>query len=161
MHTQDADQKPPADKGKHAPLKKTPFQSIIGCDQTGIFMKKAPIVETKKERKKPLYNTDNIPKVNLIVAFYSKHALTPYKPLPELHPILNHQQLTFEGRQYTLKNCLMNCVQLNCKHYRGAKCAAQVRLPVIDGSILLDKPYSKGAQPRVLHNVRCGPFAQG
>ena len=77
-HTQDADQKPPADEGKHAPLKKTLFQSIIGCD---------PIVETKKERKKPLYNTDNIPKVNLIVAFYSKHALTPYKPLPELRPI--------------------------------------------------------------------------
>jgi len=34
---QDADQKPPADEGKHATLKKTPFQSIIGCDDTGIF----------------------------------------------------------------------------------------------------------------------------
>ena len=34
---QDADQKPPADKGKHATSKKTPFQYIIGCDDTGIF----------------------------------------------------------------------------------------------------------------------------
>jgi hypothetical protein len=47
----DIDQKPPADEGKHAPLKKTPCQSIIGCDDTGIFLKKAPIV-TKMERKK-------------------------------------------------------------------------------------------------------------
>ncbi len=34
---QDDDQKPPANKGKHATSKKTPFQSIIGCNDTGIF----------------------------------------------------------------------------------------------------------------------------
>ena len=49
----------------------------------------------------------------------------------------------------------MNCVQLNCKHYRGAKCAAQVRLPVIDGSVLLDKPYTQGEHSRVCC-VMCG-----
>jgi hypothetical protein len=66
----DIDQKPPANEGKHAPLKKTPCQSIISCDDTGIFLKKAPIV-TKKERKKMLYkNSANLPKVSLIVAFF-------------------------------------------------------------------------------------------
>ena len=67
---QDANKKPPADKGKHATLKKTPFQSIIGCDDTGIFLKKAPIA-TKKERTKTLYkNAEAVPKVSLIVAFF-------------------------------------------------------------------------------------------
>jgi hypothetical protein len=79
-HPQDADQKPPADEGKHAPLKKTPCQSIIGCDDTGIILKKAPIL-TKKERKKTLYkNADNPPKVSLIVAFFLNthcHHLNP------------------------------------------------------------------------------------
>jgi hypothetical protein len=85
-HPQDADQKPPADKGKHAPLKETPFQSIIGCNNTGIFLKKAPI-ETEKERKKALYkNAEDLPKVSLIVAFFSEHALLPSKTPPELHP---------------------------------------------------------------------------
>ena len=65
--------RPPADKGKHATLKKTPFQSIIGCDDTGIFLKKAPIV-TKMERKKTLYkNSASLPKVSLIDAFLYTH----------------------------------------------------------------------------------------
>jgi hypothetical protein len=85
----DIDQKPPADEGKHAPLKKTPCQSIIGCDDTGIFLKKAPIV-TKMERKKMLYkNSASLPKVSLIVAF-SIHALPPSKPLPELRKSLSN-----------------------------------------------------------------------
>jgi hypothetical protein len=46
---QDADQKPPADKGKHAPSKKPPCQSIIGCNDTGLFLKKAAV--TKKEKR--------------------------------------------------------------------------------------------------------------
>ncbi len=46
---QDADQKQPANEGKHAPSKKTPCQSIIGCNDTGIFLKKAPVA-TKKEK---------------------------------------------------------------------------------------------------------------
>ena len=79
-YPQDINQKPPADEGNHAPLKKTPCQSIIGCDDTGIFLKKAPIV-TKKERKKTLYkNSANLPKVSLIVAFYLNthcHHLNP------------------------------------------------------------------------------------
>ena len=67
---QDADQKPPANEGKHATSKKTPFQSIIGCDDTGIFLKKAPIA-TKKERTKTLYkNAEALPKVSLIIAFF-------------------------------------------------------------------------------------------
>ncbi len=66
----DADQKPPADEGKHATSKKTPFQSIIGCDDTGIFLKKAPKT-TKKERTKMVYNNAEAPpKVSLIVAFF-------------------------------------------------------------------------------------------
>ena len=66
---QDADQKPPADEGKHATLKKTPFQSIIGCNDTGIFLKKAPKT-TKKERTNMVYNNAKaLPKVSLIVAF--------------------------------------------------------------------------------------------
>ena len=36
-HLQDVDQKPPADEGKHAPLKKTPCQSIICCDDRHFF----------------------------------------------------------------------------------------------------------------------------
>ncbi len=44
-----ADQKQPANEGKHAPSKKTPCQSIIGCNDTGIFLKKAPVA-TKKEK---------------------------------------------------------------------------------------------------------------
>jgi hypothetical protein len=71
---QDADQKPPADEGKHAISKKTPFQSIIGCNDTGIFLKKAPI-STKKERTKMVYkNTEALPKVSLIVAFFQNTA---------------------------------------------------------------------------------------
>jgi hypothetical protein len=67
---QDTNQKPPADEGKHATLKKTPFQSIIGCSNAGIFLKKAPIV-TKKERTKTLYkNAEALLKVSLIVAFF-------------------------------------------------------------------------------------------
>jgi hypothetical protein len=66
-HPQDANQKPPANKGKQ---KKTPFQSIIGCDDTSIFLKKAPIA-TKKERTKMLCkNSADLPKVSLIVAFF-------------------------------------------------------------------------------------------
>jgi hypothetical protein len=69
-HPQEANQKPPADEGKHAPLKKTPCQSIIGCNNTGIFFKKAPIV-TKNERKKTLYkNAEDLLKVCLIVEFF-------------------------------------------------------------------------------------------
>ncbi len=83
---QDANQKPPADKGKHATSKKTPFQSIIGCDDTGIFLKKAPIA-TKKERTKTLYkNAEALPKVSLIIAFFSEHALPQSKTPPELRP---------------------------------------------------------------------------
>jgi hypothetical protein len=48
---QDANQKPPANKGKHATSKKTPFQSIIGCNDTGIFLKKAPKTTKRKERR--------------------------------------------------------------------------------------------------------------
>ena len=78
----DIDQKPPADEGKHAPLKKTPCQSIIGCDDTGIFLKKAPIV-TKMERKKMLYkNSASLLKVSLIVAFLYTHC-------HHLNPCLN------------------------------------------------------------------------
>ncbi len=65
---QDVNQKPPADKQKHAPLKKPLCQSIIGCDDTGLFLKKA--VATKMGKKKPPYNTNNIPMVSLIVAFF-------------------------------------------------------------------------------------------
>ncbi len=68
----DADQKPPANEGKHATSKKTPFQSIIGCDDTGIFLKKAQKT-TKKERTKMVYNNAEAPpKVSLIVAFFLK-----------------------------------------------------------------------------------------
>jgi hypothetical protein len=78
----DIDQKPPSDEGKHAPLKKTPCQSIIGCDNTGIFLKKAPLV-TKMERKKTRYkNSANPPKVRLIVAFLYMHC-------HHLNPCLN------------------------------------------------------------------------
>jgi len=67
---QDADQNPPADEGKHATSKKTPFQSIIGCNDTGILLKKAPKT-TKKERTKMVYNNaEALPKVSLIVAFF-------------------------------------------------------------------------------------------
>jgi hypothetical protein len=38
---QDIDQKPPADKQKRVPLKKPPCQSIIGCGDTSLFLKKA------------------------------------------------------------------------------------------------------------------------
>jgi hypothetical protein len=65
---QDVNQKPPADKQKHAPSKKPPCQSIIGCNDTGLFLKKA--VATKKEKKKLPYNTNNVSKVSLIVAFF-------------------------------------------------------------------------------------------
>jgi hypothetical protein len=77
---QDTNQKPPTDEGKHASSKKPPHQSIIGCDDTSLFLKKA--AETKKEKKKPPYNTDNIPKVSLIVAFFLNmhcHHLNPYR----------------------------------------------------------------------------------
>ncbi len=46
---QDVNQKPPADKQKHAPLKKPPCQSIIGCGDTGLFLKRA--VAMKKEKR--------------------------------------------------------------------------------------------------------------
>jgi hypothetical protein len=86
VHPHVANQKPPAKEGKHAPLKKTPCQSIIGCDNTGIFLKKAPIV-TKKERKKTLYkNADDLPKVSLIVAFFLNTHCHHSKTLPELRP---------------------------------------------------------------------------
>jgi hypothetical protein len=75
---QDTNQKPPADEGKHAPSKKPPCQSIISCDDTGLFLKKA--AATKKEKKEPPYNTNNVPKVSLIVAFFLNmhcHHLNP------------------------------------------------------------------------------------
>ncbi len=39
---------------------------------------------------------------------------------------------------------MVNCVQLNCKHHRGTKCDAQLRLPMINGFFLLKKPYTQG-----------------
>ena len=67
---QDADQKPPADKGKHATSKKTPFQSIIGCNDTGILLKKAPKMTKKERTKMACNNAKALPKVSLIVAFF-------------------------------------------------------------------------------------------
>ena len=67
----DINQKPPAYKGKHAPLKTTP------C-----LLKKAPIV-TRMERKKTLYkNSASLPKVSLIVSFLYMHC-------HHLNPCLN------------------------------------------------------------------------
>ena len=83
----DIDQKPPADEGKHAPLKKTPCQSIIGCDDTGIFLKKAPIV-TKMERKKRCTRT--LLASRKFDCCISIHALPSSKPLPELRKSLSN-----------------------------------------------------------------------
>ena len=46
-------------------------------------------------------------------------------------------------------------MQLDCKHKRGAKCAAQLRLPVIDGFFLLNKPYTQGEHSRLCCSM-CG-----
>ena len=67
---QDTNQKPPADKGKHATLKKTPFQSIIGCNDTGIFLKKAQKTTNKEKTKMVYNNAEALRKVSLIVAFF-------------------------------------------------------------------------------------------
>ena len=55
----------------------------------------------------------------------------------------------------TLKNCLVSCVQLECKHKHGAKCDAQLSLPVIDGFFLLNKPYTQGEHRRMCCSM-CG-----
>ena len=46
-------------------------------------------------------------------------------------------------------------MQLDCKHKRGAKCAAQLHLPVIDGFFLLNKPYTQGEHSRLCCSM-CG-----
>ena len=46
-------------------------------------------------------------------------------------------------------------MQLDCKHKRGAKCAAQLRLPVIDGFFLLNKPYTQREHSRLCCSM-CG-----
>jgi hypothetical protein len=50
----DIDQKPPSNKGKHDPLKKTPCQSIIGCDDTSIFFEEGTYSYLNGKEKKPV-----------------------------------------------------------------------------------------------------------
>ncbi len=75
---QDANQMPPADKGKHAPSKKPSCQSIIGCNDTGLFLKKA--AETKKEKEAAVQHRQ-CPKGKFDCCIFSKHALPPSEPL--------------------------------------------------------------------------------
>ncbi len=58
---QNEDRKPPP-----LPQKKS-YQSIIGCDNTGLFVKKQEI--EKKDKKKPTYNSKDIPKVHTFSFF--------------------------------------------------------------------------------------------
>ena len=44
------------------PFHKKTYQSIIGCNNTGLFVKKQEI--EKKDKKKPTYNSKDIPKVH-------------------------------------------------------------------------------------------------
>ena len=55
------DRKPPL-----LPQKKT-YQSIIGCNNTGLFVKKQEI--EKKDKKKPTYDSKDIPKVHTFSFF--------------------------------------------------------------------------------------------
>ena len=58
---QNEDRKPPP-----LPQKKS-YQSIIGCDNTGLFVKKQEI--EKKDKKKPTYDSKDIPKVHTFSFF--------------------------------------------------------------------------------------------
>jgi hypothetical protein len=77
---QDANQKPPANEGKHATLKKSPFHSIIGCNDISNFFEEGSYSDQKGKNKDTVQERRGPPKGKFDCCIFSEHhALPPSK----------------------------------------------------------------------------------